>query len=259
MDKEIVFVIPTETAGHELLAALRALDDEGTIELYSATVVAKGADGAVSVKDTTHIKAPWGTALGLTTGALIGLIAGPFGVTVGAIVGGMFGLDADLAYSGFSGDFVRQVSDRLKPGMHAVCASVWEDWTVPIDAAVAPFGAVVFRQATDDVVIAQIRADMKALEEEAVHVEGEIARAKGDAKAKVEAKREEVRAKQAEQRERLRKRAQALQERWEAQIATIQEKAASAQAEAKARHQQHLQKLDQFAVAQKESFKQLFA
>jgi hypothetical protein len=84
----------------------------------------------------------------------------------------MFGLDADLAYSGFSGDFVRKVSDRLKPGMHAVCASVWEDWTVLVDVAVAPFGAVVFRQATDDMVIAQIRADMKALEEEAVYVEG---------------------------------------------------------------------------------------
>src|SRR5690242_19221162 len=165
MDREIVFVVPTDAASYEVLTALKALDDEGSIELYSATIVTKGADGTVSVKDSKDFRGPWGTALGVSTGELIGLLAGPAGMAIGATFGGLIGLDADLAYSGFDGDFVRDVSAKLQPGMHAVCASVWEDWNVPIDVAVAPFEAVVFRQATDDVVVARIRADMKALEE----------------------------------------------------------------------------------------------
>ena len=61
------------------------------------------------------------------------------------------------------------------------------------------------------------------------------------------------------QRERLQKRASKLEESWEAKIASIKEKAAAAKAEAKTRHQQHVEKLARFAAAQKESFHQLFA
>jgi uncharacterized membrane protein len=258
MDREIVLVVPTEAASYGVVKALRALDDEGTIELYSATVLSKRADGTVSVQDPQD-RTPLGTVLGISMGALIGLLAGPGGMLAGAAVGGTAGFVGDLAYSGFAGDFVRDVSDRLKPGMHAVCASVWEDWTVPIDVAVSPFGAVVLRQATDDVAVAQIRADMQALKEEAAHIKSEISKAQGDVKTQFEAKREELRLKQAAQRERLQKRAQALQERWEAQLASIQQKTTTAKAEAKVRHQHHIDQLDRFAAMQKESFKQLFA
>lgn len=55
-----------------------------------------------------------------------------------------------------------------------VCAGLWEDRTVPVDVAVAPYGAVVFRQATDDVVAAQINADWRATKDELDHLESEI-------------------------------------------------------------------------------------
>ena len=259
MDKEIVIVVPTEAAGYEVVRALKALDDEGSIELYSSTVIGKKADGAMEIKDTRHLRGAWGTVLGLSTGALIGLLAGPVGVAVGATIGGAAGLGGDLAYSGFAGDFVHDVSARLQPGGYAVCASVWEDWMAPIDVAVSPFGATVFRQATDDVVVAQIRAEMQALGEERAHLEAEIAHATGQAKGKLEARRAELRAKQAAQRDRLQKRASKLEESWEAKIASIKEKAASAKAEVKSRHQQHVEKLARFAAAQRDAFHQLFA
>lgn len=259
MDKEIVIVVPTEAAAYEVVKALKALDDEGSIELYSSTVVSKTAEGAMEIKDTRHLRGAWGTALGLSTGALLGLLAGPVGAAVGAAIGGAAGLGGDLAYSGFAGDFVHDVSARLQPGGHAVCASVWEDWTVPVDVAVSPFDATVFRQATDDVVVAQIRGEMQGLAEERAHLEAEIAHASGEAKAKLEARRTDLRAKQAAQRERLQKRASKLEESWEAKIASIKEKADAAKADAKTRHQRHVEKLARFAAAQKESFHQLFA
>src|SRR5262249_19699493 len=154
-------------------------------------------------KETRDIPAPVGTALGLSTGALIGLLAGPAGAVVGAALGGVAGAGADLTYSGFAGGVVHGVLTRPKPGGYAVWASLWEDWSEPVDLAVAPLGAVVLRQTTDDLVVAQIRADTQSLKEEQAHLEAEIARAVGDAKAKLEAKRDALRAKQTAQRDRL--------------------------------------------------------
>ena len=259
MDKEIVVIVPNDTAAYEVVRALKALDDEGSIELYSSTVIVKSQSGVTTVQENRHLRAPWATVLGLSTGALIGLLAGPVGVAVGAAVGGAAGLGGDLAYSGFAGDFVHDVSSRLPAGGYAVVASAWEDWTVPVDVAMASFGVVVFRQSTDDVVIAQIRAEVEALNEERHHLEAEIGRATGDAKAKLEAKREGLRAKQAAQRERLHARANKLEESWRAKLESIKEKAGSAKAEAKTRHEEHVEKLSRFAALQTESFRQLFA
>jgi uncharacterized membrane protein len=259
MDKSIIVIIPNETAAYEVFRALSKLDDEGSIELYSAAVVSKGPDGVVDVKDSRDRQGPWGTALGLSTGALIGLIAGPVGAAVGATLGGAAGLGGDLAYSGLQGDFVKQASSSLAPGAFAVCASIWEDWTEPVDAAVRPFGGVVLRQATEDLVVAQIRAETQALDEELAHLDAEIERAGGDAKAKLVAKREELRMKQHAQREQLEKRAEQLQSSLEAKIASIQAKAQSAKADAKARHEQRVEKLGRFAALQKQSLRELFS
>jgi uncharacterized membrane protein len=252
MDKEIVIVVPTEAAAYEVVRALKGLDDEGSIELYASTVVVKAANGAITINDEEDVRGPWGTALGLSTGALIGLLAGPVGSLAGAAIGGTAGLGGDLACSGFA--------SRLQPGAHAVVASVWEDWTVPVDVAVAPFAAgLVFRQSTDDVAAAQIRAAWEAVKEEEAHLDAEIAHATGEAKAKLEGQRNALRAKQAAQKERLNRRVAKLEESWDAKIASIKEKTAAAKTEAKVRHQKHTEKLSRFAAAQKASLHELFA
>src|SRR5262249_31908788 len=150
MDKELVIIVANEKHAYDVVKALQALDDEGSIELYSSTVVGKGADGLLTTKDQRGTDIPWAGALGLATGALIGLLAGPAGAAIGGAVGGTVGLGSDIVYAGFSGDFVYDVASRLQPGTYAVVASVWEDWTVPVDAAVAPYSATVLRQATED-------------------------------------------------------------------------------------------------------------
>src|SRR5262245_56636539 len=181
MDKALVIIVSNEVAAYDVVKALQNLDDEGSIELYASTVVTKSRDGSISVKDDRG-DVPWGTALGHTTGALIGLLGGPAGAAIGAAVGGTVGLGSDLAYTGFSGDFVYDVGTNLKPGGFAVIASAWEVWTVPVDTAVAPYGGIVMRQAIDDVAAAQLRADQQALKDEWAHFEAEVAQAKGEQK-----------------------------------------------------------------------------
>ena len=258
MDRQIVIVAPTETAAYQVVKALKGLDEEGSIELYTATVVEKSAAGSLTIKDDHRLRGPWAAALGMSTGALIGLLGGPVGAAVGAVVGGGVALGGELAYSGFAGDFVYDVAAQLQPGSYAVCASVYEDWTVPVDTATAPFGVVVFRQATDDVVLAQMRAGWEAIKDDQAHLEAEIRQAVGQEKARLEAKREELRTKEAAQRKKLHARATKLKETWDAEIASIEAKAEHAQADAKARHEQHVQKLSRFAAEQKKAFTDLF-
>ena len=107
--------------------------------------------------------------------------------------------------------------------------------------------------------VAQIRAEMHSLDEEMAHLQAEIARSSDSTKAKLVAKREELRAKRETQRDRLAQRAGQMQVNREAKIASIKRKAQSAKAEAKAQHEQHVEKLGRFAALQKRSFHELFA
>jgi uncharacterized membrane protein len=253
VDKELVIVVPGEAAAHEVVMALEGLDAQGLVELYSSTIVVKDASGTLAVKHTRDLGGTWATPLGLSTGALLGLLGGLIGAFAGAE-----DLGSDLAYSGFALDFVHDVAQSLKPGSYAVCASLWEDWTGPVDDSTEPFGAVVFRQAPDEVAVAQTRTQWQVAREELAHLEAEIERAAGDQKAMLEARRGDLRAKQEELREYLLGRGAKLQEIWGARIASIEAKLPTAKAEARARHEQHAAKLSRFAAAQLAAFHDLF-
>lgn len=276
MDKELVIVVSNEAAAYEVVKALRALDAEGSIELYASTVVYKAENGTFSVKGEQRLRAPRIAALTASTGALLGLLGGPIALAagatagaaagaaaVGAAVGGTAGaaasISGDLSYSGFVGEFLQSIAASLQPGSYAVLASVAEDWTVPIDTAVAPWGAVVFRQATDSVVMAQIKAEWQSMNDELDHIEAEIDSAVGGEKAKLMAMRDELRVKHAAERDKLEARARALQASWDAKIADMEAKVEVAGARAAARHAEHARKLSEFAAVQKKAFHDLLA
>ena len=256
MDRDIVVVVQTEEAAYQALRALRQLDAEGSIELHAAVIVSKESDGQVKLRDKRDTFG-WGTLLGMSTGALVGLLGGPVGMEAGMLAGGGAGLSGDIAYSGFSVDFVRRVGDRLMPGMCAVIAHAYEDWTVPVDSAVAAFGGIVFRQSSADVAEAQLKSDMQALQEEQDHVEEEIARSAGQVKFDLEASREQLIEAQAQTRAKVEASVKTMQQRLDEEIASIQKKVSTSKAEAKLRHQRHVDKLSRFAASQKNAFQQL--
>ena len=75
-DKMIVVVFDNEKKAYEGSKALKDLHAEGSITLYASAVIAKDADGKVTVKQAAD-QGPLGTAVGLVTGSLIGLLGGP--------------------------------------------------------------------------------------------------------------------------------------------------------------------------------------
>ena len=72
MNKMIVTIFNDEKNAYEGLKALKALHTEGSLALHAAVVVAKDAEGRITVKQE-DTPGPAGTIFGLATGTLIGL------------------------------------------------------------------------------------------------------------------------------------------------------------------------------------------
>jgi uncharacterized membrane protein len=172
MNKMMVAVFDSETQAYEGLSALKSLHSDGSITVYATAVVVKDAEGKTEVKDAAD-DGPLGTAVGLFTGSLIGLLAGPVGLAVGAGLGTMTGAIYDVNKSGIDMNFMNDVSEALTPGKVAVLADVEETWTTPVDSRLHEFGALVFRrnrsEVEDDQLAresAELDAEMKELKEE---------------------------------------------------------------------------------------------
>src|SRR5271169_5245555 len=103
MDRMLVVAFDNETKAYEGKKALLQLDNEGSISVYAYAVIAKNADGTVTVKQGDD-SGPLGGLVGTSLGSLIGLLGGPTGLAIGSVVGMLTGATADLDNARVSDD-----------------------------------------------------------------------------------------------------------------------------------------------------------
>ena len=185
MEKVLVAVFDTETAAFEGLSALQQLHEQGELTVYATTVLAKDAAGVVTIKKQAD-EGPLGTALGMMTGGLVGLLAGPVGLAMGATAGAMTGLMFDVGKVWISSDVVDQISLSLQPGKAAVLAEVDETWVTPVDTRLGALGATVIRRPTSEAVQEQVNRDAAAYAADMKQLEQELAQARAEDKAAVQ-------------------------------------------------------------------------
>jgi uncharacterized membrane protein len=234
MDKMIVVVFDSESKAYEGSKALKELDAQGSITLYAMGVIAKDASGKVTVKEAAD-QGPLGTAVGLMTGSLIGLLGGPVGVAIGAYVGTVGGIMYDLGAVGIGEDFLGEVGERLKPGKTAVVAEVEEEWVMPVDTSMETAGGVVSRRVIGEVQDALIERDTVALKAEIAHLKAEYAQATGQAKVKLQAKIDAAKAKLKATHDRAKAALDAAKQKMDAKVKSLQEQSAKAKGDAKAK------------------------
>jgi uncharacterized membrane protein len=234
MDKMLVVVFDDESKAYEGVKALRELHAEASLTLYATAVIAKDAQGKVSVKQAAD-QGPTGTVLGLTTGSLIGLLGGPVGLAVGAATGTIAGSLYDLAQVGVGEDFLAEVSQNLSPGKVAVVAEVDEEWVTPLDTRMDMLGGVVFRRARGEFIDAQIEREIAADKAELAKLKAEYNQAVGDAKAKLQAKIDAAQNRLQARRDLINEKIEAIKREREAKIKSLQEQAAKAKGEMKAK------------------------
>jgi len=239
MDRMLIAVFDNEEKAYEGRRALQQLDAEGTIAVYAAAVLTKNANGTTEVKQGDEA-APWGTVAGTAVGSLIGILGGPVGAVVGAASGALLGAIPDLENARVSADFLDDVAKTLTPGKVAVVAEIDEDWTTPVDTRMEALGAYVFRRSLAEVVDTQDERDIASLKADIAQIKGELADARAERKAKLQARMDALNAKLEEKLEKSKARREAIRREAETKVNQLKTKATQARQEIKAKQEQRV-------------------
>jgi uncharacterized membrane protein len=234
MNKMLVAVFDTETAAFEGLKALRDLHRDADITLYSSAVIVKDKAGKISIKQAAD-DGPVGTALGLLTGGLIGILGGPAGLAIGATVGGFTGFLLDLDKSGTGATFLDDVSKTLTTGKAAVLAEVEESWTTPVDARLHERGGIVFRRLRSEVVEDQLVRESAAFDANLKALEDDLKQGIAEDRAAIQKDIEQVKKQIKGAQDQAKARLDQARAETEARVKALQDQAKTATGLAKAR------------------------
>jgi len=231
MDRMLVVVFDTETKAYEGKRMLLLLENEGSIVVYAYTVIAKHADGKVSVTQSDD-PGPLGTLVGTSVGSVIGLLGGPAGVAIGAAVGMLAGGTADIENARVGDDFIDDVVKKLTPNKFAVVAEIQEEWTTPLDTRMEAIGGTVFRRSLSEVTDTVDDEDLTAMKADFAQLKAEHAKARADRKAKLQEKINQLDSKIQARIEKAKERRVAAQQRAQAKVELLKTKAATLKAKA---------------------------
>jgi len=234
MSKFAVVIFADEKKAYEGVRALKELDQEGMLTLYSNAVVARSPEGLVAVKER-QTGGALGTAVGALVGGLIGMFAGPAGVAVGLGGGSVLGAFRDLFNLGVSSEFIETISKELAPGKAAVIAEISEEWVTPLDGRMEALGGVVIREWRDDFIDDELQRSIDKEKAELAQRRAEFAAARAE---KADAMKRAV--SKAEQKlraaaDKANARIKHYREETEAKIQALEDRAKKASAETKGR------------------------
>ncbi len=233
MEKMLVVIFDEESKAYEGSRALNELDRDGIVAIHAESVIQKNADGTVTEKRTEG-NFPIRTIGGTAIGSLIGLLGGPVGFGIGAAIGATTGIISDLYVAGVNADFLNDVSNALTPGKFAVLADVSEEWVTPVDTRMEGVGGVVLRTAKQHFEEEQWAREAAALRAEIDQLKAELAQARAERKAKIQAKIDELNKKLQDSIEQAKQRSEQLKSEADAKVKALQDKASKARHETKA-------------------------
>jgi uncharacterized membrane protein len=234
MNKMLVGVFDSEAAAFEGLSALKDLHRGGDITLYSSAVIAKDKNGKVEVRQAAD-PGPVGTAVGLLTGTLIGILAGPAGLAVGASLGGLAGLVFDVNKSGVDVTFLDDVSKALTSGKFAVLAEIEENWTTPVDTRLHKLDGIVFRRLRGEVVADQLMRESAAFEADLKSLNDDLKQAAAENRAAIQKDIETVKKQIKVVQDQAKARLDQAKAETDAKVKALQDQAKTASSMAKAR------------------------
>lgn len=172
MHRIIIAVFENESAVFEGQSALKELHKQGDISLFASAVITK-ENGKVKLNQAADNGAK-GTSLGILSGSLVGLLAGPAGMALGAYLGALGGLLYDLNDADFANSFLNDVANELEDGKSAVVADVDEGWTTPVNERLSDLGGTVYRKNRNEAEDELIKREAKASQAEIAELKEEL-------------------------------------------------------------------------------------
>jgi uncharacterized membrane protein len=229
MDRMLVVVFSNEANAYEGQRALLQLDNEGSLNVYAYSVIAKNADGSSTVKQGDNA-GPLATVLGTAVGSLIGLLGGPAGVAIGATAGFGAGSAADVDNARIGDDFITDVTKALTPGKVALVAEIEETWTTPVDMRMEAIGGTVYRRALSEARKASNQEEVDAMKADLAQLKAEHAQAHADRKGKLQEKINQLDSKIQGQLQKAKERREAAERQAHAKVQVLSAKAEAARA-----------------------------
>jgi uncharacterized membrane protein len=167
----VVVSFDEPSKAYEALSVLKHAGDDGRIELNSASVVERTAEGELQVDENADNIGIVGTASGALLGMLIGVLGGPAGMVVGWSAGALMGGAVDIDRYETSGHALGQMATAIPAGSTAVLAYVIEPAVEVIDGEMARLGGTVTRRPVDEVLdeLEAIEESNEAADREARH------------------------------------------------------------------------------------------
>jgi uncharacterized membrane protein len=152
----VAITYPTEGQAAQVIKALKKIEAAKLIDLEDAVYVTKNAKGGVKLHQAQHTTGK-ATAIGSAAGFVVGsLLLTPIGgAALGAAAGALAGKTSDV---GIEDDFVRELSEQMKPNTSAIfllVRSVARDAVVP---KVAAFGGTVLETSLEPALAAELQA-----------------------------------------------------------------------------------------------------
>jgi len=126
-----------ETKASDVLAQLKQMDKDGTIDIMDAAVVVKEADGRrVKIKETAELTPRKGALGGAVAGGIVGIIFPPSILAMGAIGAAAGAALGHFTDQGFKNNLLKEIGENLPPGGSAIVAVVEETWVGKFETAI---------------------------------------------------------------------------------------------------------------------------
>src|SRR5436190_12574978 len=146
---------------YQALNVLKQCDADGRIELESAAVVERAADGKLRIVESAD-NVGLSTVNGSLIGMLVGVLGGPLGLLLGWGAGAMIGAAVDVERADASYGALGVLGSAIPPESTAVIASVTEQTVEVIDGEMGKLGGEVTRRP-----VGQVMGELEAADDAA--------------------------------------------------------------------------------------------
>jgi len=238
MSRLVVAVFNNRDEAFLAAGAIKELCQSGELLIYALTVIVNEMEKILV--DESMTEHPNKTVLGNTTRAMIELLAEPYWHRIDKQ--SIDEPSTPIAAMGVEPTFIAEVTRQLSPGRAAIITEIEED--IPLMAnLVESSGGIVFHSTRSELIDLHIAQQLETMRRQIQDLEGRLAHASEDSKADLKRELDVSRSKFNTIKNQAKCHATTIRRETEAKIVCLQEQAAKAKAERRAKLEQLAEEL----------------
>jgi len=238
MSRLVVAVFNNRDEAFLAAGAIKELCQSGELLIYALTVIVNEMEKILV--DESMTEHPNKTVLGNTTRAMIELLAEPYWHRIDKQ--SIDEPSTPIAAMGVEPTFIAEVTRQLSPGRAAIITEIEED--IPLMAnLVESSGGIVFHSTRSELIDLHIAQQLETMRRQIQELEGRLAHASEDSKADLKRELDVSRSKFNTIKNQAKCHATTIRRETEAKIVCLQEQAAKAKAERRAKLEQLAEEL----------------